>query len=64
MEEYDLACDYALAGKLDAAVYWLQRSALDEGVDAKWAEQDGDLERIRKVPRWAKIALYLAACNV
>jgi predicted esterase len=60
---YDLACDYALAGQTDAAFYWLQKSALEEGVDANWAEQDSDLGSLRTDARWAKIAPYLATCN-
>ncbi len=60
---YDLACDYALDGQVDAAFYWLQKTALDEGVDASWAGQDPDLEVLRKDARWPRIASYLSACN-
>ena len=52
--QYNLACDYALDGKTDAAFYWLQKAALDEGVDAEWAEQDSDLDILRKDGRWSK----------
>jgi hypothetical protein len=37
---YDLACEYALAGKKEEALYWLQKTALEEGVDADWAAED------------------------
>jgi predicted esterase len=60
---YDLACDYALAGNGDAAFYWLQKTALEEGVDARWAEQDSDLESLRNDARWSRIARYLRACD-
>ena len=60
---YDLACEYALAGNIDAAFYWLQKSALDEGVDASWAAQDADLVTLRKDDRWSRITPFLAACN-
>jgi predicted esterase len=61
--QYNLACDYALDGKTDAAFYWLQKGALDEGVDAEWAEQDSDLDILRKDRRWSKVASFLKACN-
>jgi predicted esterase len=61
--EYDLACYYALDGKLDAAFYWLQKAAATEGVDADWAEHDSDLASLRRDARWPRIAGYLAACN-
>jgi predicted esterase len=60
---YDLACDYALNGQGDAAFYWLQKTALEEGVDASWAGQDSDLDILRKDARWSRIAPYLSACN-
>ena len=60
---YDLACDYAQDGKTDAAFYWLQKTALEEGVDATWAAEDGDLESLRKDKRWMRIASFLSACN-
>src|SRR5262249_3491897 len=45
--QYNLACYYSRAGRVDAAIYWLQRAALEEGADADWAEQDTDLEAVR-----------------
>lgn len=60
---YDLACDYALVGRVDAAFYWLQKAALDDGVDADWAGQDPDLEILREDARWPRMVRYLAACN-
>ena len=60
---YNLACYLAQAGQVDAAFYWLQKAALDEGVDGPWAEQDGDLAPLRSDPRWAQVSPFLAACN-
>lgn len=61
--QYNLACFYALAGKVEAAFYWLQRAAKDEGVDAAWAGEDGDLVALHKDARWPKVAEHLAAWN-
>lgn len=61
--QYNLACFYALAGKVEAAFYWLQRAAKDEGVDAAWAAEDADLEVLRADARWAKVVEHLRAWN-
>lgn len=58
---YDLACMHCRNGQFDAAVYWLQEAALEEGVDVAWAEQDEDLEQLRKSYRWATVRSYLQA---
>jgi predicted esterase len=60
---YNLACFHAMAGNRDAAFYWLQEAALEDGVDAQWAGRDSDLETLRSDPRWRLIAPYLKACN-
>lgn len=60
---YDLACYYARTGKADAAFYWLQKAALEDGVDAGHAGQDEDLETLRRDARWNRVADFLAACN-
>jgi predicted esterase len=60
---YNLACFQALAGKKEAAFYWLQEAALKEGVDASWAGQDSDLESLRGDSRWARVDSFLKACN-
>ena len=61
--EYNLACWTALAGDIEAAFYWLQEAALDDGVDESWAGQDSDLDALHKDPRWKKIAPFLKRCN-
>ncbi|MCO5167389.1 MAG: alpha/beta fold hydrolase [Planctomycetes bacterium] len=60
---YNLACFYALAGKVDAALYWLQRGATEEGVDAAWAQEDEDLTAVRADPRWEEVKNFLDDCN-
>jgi phospholipase/carboxylesterase len=56
--EYNLACFAALAGRTDAALYWLQRAAADEGVDGAWAEEDDDLVKLRADARWPQVRAY------
>lgn len=60
---YNLACYYARAGDMPAALYWLQAGARDEGADADWALQDDDLAGIRKDSRWPKLLRYLRVCQ-
>jgi predicted esterase len=60
---YDLACYLARSGTPDPAFYWLQVAALDEGVDADYADADEDLAPLRADPRWPEVRTYLAACN-
>lgn len=57
---YNLACFYAVAGRIDGALYWLQQCALEEGVDVEYARQDPDLAAVRKDERWAKLEAYFA----
>ena len=45
---YDLACYLARLGQTDPALYWLQLAAIEEGVDAQWAQRDGDLVSLRR----------------
>ena len=59
--QYNLACFYARAGDVPAALYWLQVSAKDEGANAQWASQDEDLIAVRKNPRWPILLNYLTA---
>lgn len=58
---YDLACYYARAGDVPAALYWLQDAAKDDGVDVDHAGRDRDLVEVRKDPRWPKLRTYLLA---
>ena len=57
---YNLACYYARAGDLPAALYWLQTGARDEEANAEWTSQDGDLVRVRKDARWPALWRYLS----
>ena len=52
-----------LAGDVEGAFYWLQEAALDDGVDASWADQDPDLASLRKDARWGQVAPFLKRCN-
>jgi predicted esterase len=61
--QYNLACFLAQIGKTDAAFYWLQQAAIEEGVDTQHAQRDTDLTSLRRDPRWAKVRQYLADCN-
>ncbi len=61
--EYRLACRFARAGDVEAALYWLQEAALGDGVDPTWAAQDPDLAPARADPRWPAIVPFLKRCN-
>ena len=58
---YNLACFYARAGDIPAALFWLQVSAREEMANAEWACQDEDLVDVRKDPRWAILLNYIRA---
>ncbi|MCA8993644.1 MAG: hypothetical protein KDA88_16770 [Planctomycetaceae bacterium] len=60
---YNLACYYSLAGQVDAAIYFLQKAAAEEGVDSDWAGEDFDLTLVRADSRWQKIHNYLKQYN-
>jgi len=60
---YNLACYYARAGLIDAGFYWLQKAALDEGVDADYLLEDRDMIPLRSDPRWGRIEAFMRACN-
>ena len=62
-DRYNLACALARAHQVEAAFYWLQSAAAEEGVDADWAAEDPDLETLRADKRWAEVAAYLHAYN-
>lgn len=57
--EYELACYESRSGRVEASLYWLQRGARDEGVDADWADEDPDLAAVRKDPRWLPVRAFL-----
>ena len=58
---YNLACFYARAGDIPAALFWLQVSAREEMANPQWALQDDDLIAVRKNPRWPILLNYLTA---
>lgn len=61
---YNLACFLAQIGQTDPAFYWLQKAALEEGVDAEHAEVDNDLASLRRDARWnASVRNFLRASN-
>ncbi len=57
--QYDLACYYSLARDIDAALYWLQVAAREEGANADWACRDSDLVNVRNDARWPKVLTYV-----
>jgi predicted esterase len=61
--QYDLACYLARTGQVDSAFYWLQRAAIDEGVDTQHAQRDEDLQLLRADSRWNRVLNYLGECN-
>jgi predicted esterase len=58
---YDLACYESRVSHLDAAIYWLERAAREEGFALTWATQDPDLARVRRDSRWPALLSYLRA---
>jgi len=60
--QYNLACYLAQSGQIDAAFYWLQVAAMEDGVDPGSAEEDVDLAILRTDPRWKQVVLYFEQC--
>ncbi len=60
---YNLACYCARLGQKDAAFYWLQIAALEEGVDTAHATRDEDLVILHRDSRWAVVQTFLTAAN-
>ena len=60
---YDLACFLSRAGQADAAFYWLQIAAVEEGLDIREVEHDSDLETLYKDARWPKMVGYIKECR-
>src|SRR5262249_41421270 len=56
---YNLACFYARNQDHDAAFYWLQKAATEEGVDPSHASNDDDLDDLRADPRYARVLAFL-----
>ncbi|WDE97922.1 hypothetical protein PQO03_19025 [Lentisphaera profundi] len=59
---YDLACYYALNKDIDSSVYFLQKAALNEGVDYSWALKDKDLIPVMNSKYWEKLRPWLKKC--
>jgi predicted esterase len=60
---YDLACYLARLDKIDAAFYWLQLAAAEEGVNTRHAASVPALAALRQDARWEKVARYFEDCN-
>jgi pimeloyl-ACP methyl ester carboxylesterase len=61
--QYDLACYIARTGQIDAAFYWLQIAAIEQGLDTEHVKSDEDLESLRRDPRWERVFDYIEACS-
>ena len=62
--QYNLACFLAQIKEVNAAFYWLQLAAIEEGVDTQHAQRDEDLVSLRSDPRWPEVRRYLQDCNL
>lgn len=60
--QYNLACYLAQSGQVNAAFYWLQAAAMEEGVDLDLAAKDNDLHILHTDPRWKKLVPYFEQC--
>jgi predicted esterase len=60
---YNLACFYARNNMFEEAVYWLQKGAFEEGVDAEWAARDPDLESLFEIPKYSHLIGFLNYCQ-
>lgn len=58
---YDLACDYALAGNVEAAIHWLYIDAQKGTADVNWTDNDPDLANVRNHGDWPALREYLVA---
>lgn len=58
-----LARAYARRADVTSSFYWLQRAALEEGVDPATAADDDDLAPLRADPRWAEVATFLGRAS-
>lgn len=55
IQQYNLACVYAMAGNERTALGWLQRSATNGFRQLSTLESDTDLESLRQHPHWSVI---------
>ena len=54
-----LARAYAKEGSIDAALYWLERAAMEEGLDPGKIGDDRAFERVRRDARWKTVEAFL-----
>ena len=57
-----LARAYAADGSIDATLYWLERAAMEEGLDPDKIADDRAFERARRDARWGTVEAYLERC--
>lgn len=60
---YDLACDYALAGKITDAMHWLMVEAKEGAINLEWIKKDKDMKAVRADPSWPKLEKYLQSVS-
>jgi predicted esterase len=60
VEQYNLACVFALAGDANSALYWLDRSAANGFFHLSHLDGDHDLETIRDVSGYARVRDHVA----
>jgi adenylate cyclase len=58
---YNLACAYAIMGKADQALDYLERLTGTDVKTVDWMKNDGDLDSLRDHPRFKKIMARLIA---
>jgi predicted esterase len=63
VEQYNLACVYALAGEPGPALYWLERAAQNGFHNLSHLESDEDLDSVRDMRSYARV-LDLVAKNL
>ena len=54
-----LARAYASLGATEASLYWLERAAMEEGLDPQAIDKDRGLEILRRDPRWRTVRRFL-----
>jgi predicted esterase len=60
VEQYNLACVFALAGDTGPALYWLERSAQNGFYHLSHLEADSDLDTVRDSPAYARARDHVA----
>jgi predicted esterase len=63
VEQYNLACAYALAGEPGPALYWLEKAARNGFRNLPHLESDEDLDSVRGLPSYPRV-LDLVARNL